>query len=134
MKALRAPGDSAARVQEYLSETLPSLAIEPVVVTLGLPDDQWSPKSIPHIGIFDDGGASQWPVASSPLLRVTVWSNGRTRSRAVAGWVMGVLLARRIPGVANVREPSTLLDARDPKNKGLTASFTVRTTVRTSAL
>lgn len=134
MKALRTPGDSAARAQEYLDTVLPTLAIEPVAVTLGLPVDQWSPKSIPHVGIFDDGGASSWPVASSPLLRVTVWSDGRTRSRHIAGWVMGVLLAHRIPGITNVREPSALLDARDPKNKGLMASFTVHTTVRTSEL
>lgn len=134
MKALRAPGDSALAAQRFLAAKLPSLNLEPVAVSLGVPDDKWSPQSKPVVGIFDDGGPTGWPVATSPLLRVTVWSNGRSRSRHIAGWVMGVLLAHPIPGIASVREPSSLLDARDPKNKGLMASFTVRTTVRTTAL
>ncbi|MHA4848769.1 hypothetical protein L1080_004375 [Rhodococcus sp. MSC1_016] len=132
MKALRMPADPAGRVKAYLLVTLPTLIGEVHTVSVGGPGEDWDvDTSPPHVGIFNDGGPSRWPVATRPLLRVTAWSDGRTRSWDLAGLCMGVLLAHRIPGIANVREPSSILDDRDPKNDGLMASFTVRTTVRT---
>ncbi|MGN7133384.1 hypothetical protein ACTHQY_08935 [Rhodococcoides corynebacterioides] len=134
MKALRTPADPALLAQRYLAATIPALTpADKPTFGLGVPNE-WKPSQRPFVGVFDDGGPTRWPVATRPLLRVTVWSDGRTRSRTIAALCMGVLLAHNIPGVASVREPSSLLDGRDPQNHGLMASFTVRTTVRTNSL
>lgn len=130
MKAVRTPAHPAITVKDYLKSALPALTSEQFTAGLGLPSN-WTPKSKPHIGVFDDGGVTKWPVATRPVLRVTVWSDGESMSRTLAGLCMRVLLAQSIPGIANVREPSSILDARDPQNGGLMASFTVRTSVRT---
>lgn len=131
MKALRKPADPAKSAKDYLAATLPDLLdINGLTVGLVVPED-WTLKSPPHVSVFDDSGPGRWPVATRPVLRVTVWAKGRTLAREIAGSCAGVLLAHKIPGIANVREPSSILDARDPKNGGLMASFTVRTSVRT---
>lgn len=131
MKSDRRSADPAKSAKDYLAETMPGLlGITGLTVGLVVPDN-WTSKSKPHIGVFDDGGPSRWPVSNRPVLRVTVWANGRTLAREISGACMGALLAQPIPGIANVREPSSILDARDPHNGGLMASFTVRTSVRT---
>ncbi|MCQ4119884.1 hypothetical protein [Rhodococcus tibetensis] len=130
MKPVRTPGHPALYAKDYLKTALPALTAVQFTAGLAVPD-QWTPHSKPHIGVFDDGGPTRWPVATRPVLRVTVWSVSETQSRDLAGLCMGVLLAHKIPGIAHVREPSSILAARDPKNDGLMASFTVRTTVRT---
>lgn len=134
MKALRKPADPARSAKDYLAATLPGLlGITGLTVGLVVPEN-WTPKSPPHVGVFDDGGPTRWPVATRPLLRITVWANGRTLAREVAGACMGVMLAHPVPGISNVREPSSILDARDSKNTGQMASFTVRATARTLPL
>ncbi|MFC9769637.1 hypothetical protein [Rhodococcus jostii] len=134
MKPLRIPGDPARAVKDHLATTVPPLltGIDPTF-GLSLPGD-WTPKSTAHVGVFDDTGPAVWPVATRPLLRVTVWSSGRTRSREIAGLCLGILLAQQVPGVASVRDPSSILDARDSHNDGVMASFAVRVTARTHAL
>ena len=130
MKPVRTPAQPARLAHDYLKTALPDLTADQFTSGLGLPS-AWTPKSKPHVGIFDDGGVASWPVSTRPVLRVTVWSDGETKSRTLAGLCLGALLAHPIPGIANVREPSSILDARDSHNGGLMASFTVRTSVRT---
>lgn len=131
MKPLRLPGDPAKVAKNYLASTLPPLVGTPTP-TFGLVlPAAWKPESPPALVVFDDSGPTRWPVSTRPLLRVTVWANGRDRGRAIAGAALGVLLAHRIPGIATVSEPSALLEALDSNNGGLMTSFTVRTQSRT---
>lgn len=130
MKAARTPAQPALLAKDYLKTALPALTAVQFTAGLGLPDD-WTPKSKPHIGVFDDGGVASWPVSTRPVLRVTAWSDSETKSRTLAGLCVSILLAHSIPGIANVRQPSSILADRDPHNGGLMASFTVRTSVRT---
>jgi hypothetical protein len=133
MKPLRTPADGALAAKDYLATALPPLTsgTDPTV-GLNLPDD-WTPASAPRVVVFDDGGPEFWPVATAPRLRITVWSNSRTTSRSIAGLAMGILLSHRIPRLSTVTDPTSILDARDSNNRGLMASFTVATTVRTNA-
>ncbi|MFC9768835.1 hypothetical protein [Rhodococcus jostii] len=133
MKPLRIPGDPARAAKDHLAATIPALisGIDPTF-GLSLPGD-WTPASAPWVVVFDDTGPAVWPIATRPLLRITVWSSGRTRSREIAGLCLGVLLAHQIPGIATARDPSSILDARDSHNNGIMASFTVRATARTIA-
>lgn len=133
MKPLRRPADPAKVAKDYLAAVIPGLYGDPATVSLGVPD-HWKPNDAPHVGVFDDSGDAVWPIVTRPLLRVTVWADGRTRARELAGLCLCVLVAHRIPGIATVRDPSSILDARDSKNGGLMASFTVRATARTLAL
>ncbi|WP_454199589.1 hypothetical protein [Nocardia sp. Marseille-Q1738] len=134
MKLLRLPADPAKAAKNYLALAVPGMVAAPAP-TFGMvvPKD-WTPSSAPHLAVFDDSGPARWPVTTRPLLRVTVWADGRDRSRAIAGAALGVLLSHRIPGIATITEPSLLLEARDSTNGGVLASFTVRAQARTLPL
>ncbi|WP_027500808.1 hypothetical protein [Rhodococcus sp. UNC363MFTsu5.1] len=130
MKALRKPRDATVPIKDFLIGRIATLPAPGAAVGLSLPPD-WTPTSRPAVVVFDDGGPQIWPVATKPQIRVTVWADGRTRARDLAGMCMGWLLALRVPGV-KVSPGSALIDARDPKNGGVMASFTVNATVRTT--
>lgn len=127
MKAARAPGDAADKVEEFLHGRADP---EELTVGLGLPP-KWTPRSTPAAVVFDDGGTQRWPVSTSPQIRVTVWADGRGRARELAGRCLGWLLSSRVPGVSHVRPGATLIDGFDLDNEGFTASFTVIATIRT---
>lgn len=131
MKALRKPQDAARPVKDFLAGQL-AAANPGVTADLDLPPT-WTPKSPPAVVVFDDGGPQSWPVSTKPTIRVTVWAAGRTRARDIGGMCMGWLLALPIPGV-KVTPGTALIDARDPKNNGVMASFTVNAIVRTTNL
>lgn len=131
MKPLRLPGDPAKLAKNYLAGVLPAMVSAPSP-TFGLvvPAD-WTRAKPPHIVVFDDSGPTRWPMTTRPLLRVTVWADGRDRSREIAGAALGVLLSHRIAGISTITDPSGLLEARDSNNGGLMCSFTVRAQSRT---
>lgn len=137
MKVTRVPADAAVPIKDFLHTQLASS--EPGVrVALSLAED-WQPEakgtvSAPAVVVFDDGGPANWPISTHPQIRVTVWSSSRTRSRAIAGKCLGLLLALPVPGVAYIAPGTTLIDDLDPQNGGRMASFTVNTTVRTIPL
>ena len=130
---LRVPGEMAQPIKDYLAATLPGLLSEPVTVSLGLPSN-WTEQSTPHVGVFDDSGPMSWPIMSSNRLRLVVWAGDRTVARRIAGRCAGVILTHRIPGIANVIDPSTLTDGRDPNNGGTTAEWYATVRVRTVAV
>lgn len=133
MKPYRLPGDPARAIKDYLATVLPPLVAAPAP-TLGMVlPSSWSTSSAPAVVVFDDSGPVQWPVTTAPTVRITVWANGRDRSRAIAGRCLGVLLAHRVPGVATITEPTNLLEAVDENNNGVMTSFTVRALARTIA-
>lgn len=134
MRTAVRPADPANLLADFYEAVLPSIPDPPqCTVGLGLLDG-WQPSAPRHVGVFDDSGPSRWPISTRPILRVTIWASDRAAARDLAGLCMGLALGRKVPGIANVREPSGILDAVDPKNSGLMASFTVRTTVRTLPL
>ncbi|MGW6699639.1 hypothetical protein [Nocardia sp. NPDC055049] len=132
-KPYRLPGDPAKAIKQYLGTVVPGLVTAPApTVGLVLPMD-WKPDKAPAIAVFDDGGPTRWPVTTAPLVRVTVWADGRDRSRRIAGVCLGVLLSHRIAGVSTITQPSGLLEALDSNNGGVMTSFTVRALARTIA-
>ncbi len=132
MKPLRLPSDAARAIKDYYAAVLPGLIDPPVpTIEIGVPVEWTVGQSGPHLGVFDDSGPALWPIYSEPTVRVTVWANGRTLSRKIAGIALGVLYAHRIPGVAKVDAISSLLEARDPNNAGVMASFTASVKART---
>ena len=131
MKPLRVPGDPAKAIRDHFAAVLPGLLDAPLpTIALNVPDD-WTRDSAPHVGVFDDGGPTLWPIYAEPVVRVTVWANGRTLSRTIAGVCLGILYAHTITGVAQVTDISGLLEARDPKNLGLMTSLTANIKART---
>lgn len=130
---IRVPGDGVKMVKSFLIDNA-ALFDDDVTFALNVPSD-WQPGlSPPHVGIFDDGGGTEWPIVTRPTIRITAWSDGRDRSRGVVGLCMGIILGRTIPGMTFSREPSAILDALDSHNGGRMASFFVRATVRTVAV
>lgn len=130
MKAARAPGDAADLIEEFLHEEF-----DPSVLTVGMSlPRKWTPRDTPAVVVFDDSGPQQWPVSTSPQIRLTVWADGRSRARDLAGRCIGLLLSRRVPGIANIKPGSFLIDDRDPDNDGFMASATVIAKIRTKSL
>ncbi|MEU0871649.1 hypothetical protein [Nocardia brasiliensis] len=133
-KPFRVPADPAKIAKDYLAGVLPAL-VSPLAPTFGLaiPAD-WTSADAPVVAVFDDSGPMAWPVSTSPILRLTVWSAGRDRSRRIAGACLGVLLAHRIPGIASITDPTNLVEDIDPHNQAVMCSFTVRAVARTLAV
>lgn len=126
---LREPVDVARIVKDWLKAELASRFPE-LKVALELPSD-WAPGSGPVLVIADDGGPmGMYPVATSPTIRGTSWTQGREPKYVSAA--VAAVLSKRIPGIASVLPGTLLLDAgRDSKNRGDLSSFTVRTRART---
>ncbi|WP_378735523.1 hypothetical protein [Nocardia brasiliensis] len=132
-KPYRLPGDPAKAIKDYLAAVLPGIVAAPAsTVGMVLPSN-WSTSSAPAVVVFDDGGEVRWPVTTAPTVRVTVWATGRDRSRTIASRCLGVLLAHKVPGVATITRPTSLLEAVDESNHGVMTSFTVRALARTIA-
>ncbi|MGB3946129.1 MAG: hypothetical protein WBK76_04825 [Candidatus Saccharimonadales bacterium] len=132
---IRVPADPSRAIADYLTAELPALASPPsLTVSRGVPDDWTFGSSAPHVGVFDDGGPVRWPIITEPRIRVTVWHSGRDAARELAALVCGILMCRTVPSIATITDPSGILDARDAKNRGLMASFTVKVQARTIAL
>lgn len=127
---MRLPDDTAMRVKDYLKAQLPVHGESTASVGLALPG-KWTSSEPPVVVVFDDGGPSEWPILTEPRIRVTVWASGRTLARSVAALCVGLLMSFDVPGVAHVRDPSSILDARDDHNGGIMASFTVAAKSRT---
>ncbi|MDV6271103.1 hypothetical protein [Rhodococcus globerulus] len=138
MKALVQPGEAAVPVKDFLVSRL-AVPLPGVKAALNL-DKEWKPEdgngvaTDPAVVVFDDSGPLDWPVSSTHQIRITVWSNSRTRSRAIAKLCLGWLLCLKVPGITHVSPGSNLIDDLDPNNGGLMASFTVNAKVRTVAL
>lgn len=130
MKAARAPADAADRVEEFLYGQFDSSVL---TVGMSLPK-KWTPTDTPAVVVFDDSGPQQWPVSTTSTIRVTVWADGRTRARDLAGRCVGLLLSHRVPGLAHVGPGTGLIDDRDPDNDGFMASATVIAKIRTKSL
>lgn len=121
------PTDAAPLIKAWLKPLVPG-------VTVRLEhDEDWGLGSAPELVIFDDGGPmNQWPINTSPTIRVTSWTTGRDVS--IINRVLGLMLCTPIPGIANVLPGTAVLETRDSKTGADLASFTVRTRVRTTAL
>lgn len=126
---MRLPDDTALRVKDFLKAEVQVRGFPTVVVGLALPSS-WSVKSAPAVVVFDDGGPAEWPILTEPRIRVTVWASGRSAAREIAALCLGLLMSVDVPDVAHVRDPSSILDARDD-NGGIMASFTVAAKSRT---
>jgi hypothetical protein len=129
VKARVQPRDATVPIKDFLADRV--LAIDASIsAALSLPSE-WSPQDPPAVVVFDDSGPVNWPVSTSPQIRVTVWADGRDRVRDIAGKCLGWLLCSKVPGIAHIGPGAALLDGRDERNGGFTASFTVTTIVRT---
>jgi hypothetical protein len=132
----REPSDVAKKIKDWLKADLasrfPELYGQPWgdSVRLELPAE-WSLGSPPVLVVADDGDTMRmWPAATSPTIRVTSWTSGRNRAYVHAA--LARLLSTRIPGIAAILPGTGILEARDEKNRGDLASFTVRARARTA--
>lgn len=129
MKPLRLPVDAAVPVKDFLK----SFAATEYSAALSLPKG-WTSRSLPAVVVAEDPGEmGEWPVYTGSQIRVTVWADGRDKSRMIAGKCVGRLLAMRVPGVANIRPGSSLIDDRDEATGAFLAGFTVRVRTRTAS-
>lgn len=125
----REPQDVKRVIKDWLKADL-AVRFPELTVALELPP-KWSLGSLPVLLVADDGDPlNQWPVATSPTIRVTSWTSGVERKYAHAA--MTRLLTARIPGIAAILKGSGPLDARDKETKGDLSSFTVRARARTA--
>lgn len=100
-----------------------------------VPDDWSVDVDVPLIVVADDGGPTDWPVMSHPLVRCTVYANGKQTAKHYRRVSMGALLGSPVPGVAHIRRTGIgYTDARDPDTGADMASFTVPATVRTEVI
>lgn len=130
------PGDALKPVKAFLIAEFAAAGAPFDTVRVALNQDGWEPGAAdgPQLVLFDDGGPLEWPIDSRVTVRVTVWSTGRDLSRTIAHRAIGLLLCKRIPGVAQVLPGMSIMDARDSQTLAELATFTVRTRVRTTAL
>lgn len=88
----------------------------------------------PFLLIANDGGPMEYPVFTRPTVRLTAYASGRDEAVRLAGKAMGLMLCRRVPGIANVRPGSNLIDGRDEISKAFFASTTILVSIRTTSL
>lgn len=129
MKARVQPRDATAPIVDFLADQVAQ--IDPAIEAALNLSPEWVPEHPPAVVVFDDTGPVNWPVSTSPQIRVTVWADGRDRARDIAGKCLGWLLCSKVPGITHIGPGVGLLDGRDERNGGMTASFTVTTIVRT---
>ncbi|PPJ31909.1 hypothetical protein C5E45_32990 [Nocardia nova] len=129
MTEIYVPDDPLVPFEEFLAARL-AAKFANVRVAQNL-SEGWQPGSPPEVVLADDSGPMRYPVETLPQVRVTVWADGRTNARAIAGHALGLLLCVKVPGIAKVLPGTLLIDDRDDRTGGWFASFTVRTRVRT---
>lgn len=119
------------------ADILPAIAnwldpqIADAVVRLNVPD-RWKPADGAVLVVADDGGPTVWPVKSQHTVRLTAWSDGRTKSRGIARLAAGLLGNGRPTGVAHVEQQmGSILDARDPNTGAVLASVLITAHART---
>jgi hypothetical protein len=123
------PIDVARVIKDWLKADL-ATRFPTLSVVLELPAE-WALGSDPVLLVADDGDPLvEWPVATSPTIRVTSWTSGRDRTYVHAA--LARLLSVPVPGIAKILPGTGVLEARDPKTKGDLASFTVRARARTA--
>lgn len=123
----REPIDVARLIKDWLKADLADRFPE-LTVALELPAS-WKLGDDPVLVLADDGDPLElWPAATSPTIRGTSWTSGRTRVYAHAA--MARLLTARIPGIAKVLPGTGFLDTRDKATGGDLTSFTVLTRAR----
>ncbi|WP_431231528.1 hypothetical protein ACQ856_18370 [Mycolicibacterium psychrotolerans] len=132
MADVRVVGDPVPPVQAFL-EALHGASVR---IVDEVPDDWVVDTDAPLIVVADDGGPITWPVLSDPLVRCTVYANGKQTAKQLRRVSMGALLGARdvIPG-GHIRKSGVgYTDARDQDTGADMASFTVTATVRTEVI
>ncbi len=108
---------------------------EDCTVSVGVPDD-WTPSTGNHVEVALDGTpVERHPIAIMPTLRVVAHTATPSEAKRLALLCQGLLLAH--PGgdpVGSIRPGTGLLVARDPDTRAELASFTVRTTLRSTLI
>lgn len=124
----REPVDVVRLIKDWLKDDLGQRFPE-LSVTLELPAG-WKLGSDPVLVLADDGDPlGMWPAATSPTIRGTSWTSGRTRIYVHAA--MARLLTAKIPGIAAILPGAGFLDTRDKDTGGDLSSFTLLTRART---
>lgn len=98
--------------------------------------DKWTPGQRPVLVVADDGGPQQFPVSTDATIRLTAYAAGQTAARAIVTRAWGLLLCRRVPGLARVRPGIRPFDVgKDTKHPdAILASATVLARIRTTTL
>lgn len=130
MTDVRVPGDAVPPIKAVLAAHFG----ERMIAADELPDDFDPAASVPVIVVSDDGGPTTWPIWTEPLIRCTVYANGKQTARLLRREAMGVLLGA-VPFGMHIRKTGIgYTEARDPDTGADMASFTVNATVPTEVM
>lgn len=130
MPDVRVPGDAVpAIVAAYETFFGPAVTVGEEVPA------EWDVATMPPLIIVsDDSGPTLWPVWTEPLIRSTVYANGKQTARLLRRTATGVLLAHVPFGMHIAKTGIGYTEGRDPDTGADLASFTVTATVRTEVI
>lgn len=137
MVNVRVPGDPAPAIKSALAAFFGA-----AVDVRDEIDADWNvlvPGTKPAIVVDDDGGPVTWPIWSRPIIRVTVYANGKQTARTLRRKAIGGLMSNPPAGIyLPTQSPAApgigYTEARDPTTGADLASFTVTATVKTETV
>lgn len=107
----------------------------PTVIVCDEVPDKWDVATdAPLLVVSDDSGPTLWPVWTEPLIRTTVYANGKQSAKDLRRTATGVLMANVPSGMHIAKTGIGYTDGRDPDTGADLASFTVTATVRTEVI
>lgn len=130
MTDVRVPGDASPAVKAALAAFFGAA----VRVVDEVPTGWDAAVDAPLMVVSDDGGPTIWPIWSEPLIRTTVYANGRQTAKDLRRTATGALFANVPAGMHIQRTGIGYTDARDPDTGADLASFTIGATVRTEVI
>lgn len=130
MPEIRVPGDAVPPIKAVYE----SFFGEAVIVADEVPAGWDVATAPPVIVVSDDSGPTLWPVWTEPLIRSTVYANGKQTARLLRRTATGALLAHVPSGMHIAKTGIGYTEGRDPDTGADLASFTVTATVRTEVI
>lgn len=131
MTAVRVLGDAIPKVKDRLGDTFGATADVADEIPAGW---QALTATVPLAVVDDDGGPVTWPVYGRPIVRVTIYANGKQTAKQIRGIALGAIMGAPIPGIALHSTGIGYTEARDNETGADLASFTVTATVPTEVI
>lgn len=131
MKPLRVTPDAERKVRDLLVAPL-AAKFPTATVGVGVPNTYNPRTSPPYVQVSSDGiPIASFPVSARATMRVCVWSNSTTLSKAIAAYCEGWLLANpSAGGMSGTRQGTGVLATRDADTGAELAYITVGVTFR----
>lgn len=131
MTAVRVLGDAIPKIKARLQDMFDVTATIAGELPAGW---QAITAPVPVIVVDDDGGPVTWPIYGRPIVRVTVYANGKQTAKHFRAIALGAIMGTPILGLALHTTGIGYTEARDPETGADLASFTVTATVPTEVI